>query len=322
MTSDNSATLDLPKTRDSDLPIRPDGEDFVVSNAEGDHTHPHLCKRPEFGWQLELQQTSIMDRRRKLEDLEIVASILSQAHRVSGGKKKEASDDFLATQTLKGSVSPWEDFLMKQLQEEEELIASSAGYLSQDRAWILSLRKRRIAEEDIVNNAVASSSSTSYTQLGQKERSSTFLHEFDFKPFSSTEGESSTRHRHPRHSPLFPSYLDALQSSNRTFTALELSTSDFSAESHECGVCNELHGEAQIIRLPTCRHTFCRECLRTFTKTRINEGRYPIFCPVCAIERTRVNHSRKLFLSRILVHGWIIHTFFLDSYNTGNRGKT
>jgi hypothetical protein len=59
MTSDNSATLDLPKTSDSDLPIRPDGKDFdIVSNAEEDHTHPHLRKRTgstgEFGWQLNL----------------------------------------------------------------------------------------------------------------------------------------------------------------------------------------------------------------------------------------------------------------------------
>jgi len=62
-------------------------------------------------------------------------------------------------------------------------------------------------------------------------------------------------------------------------------------KSHECGVCNELYSVAQIIQLPTCRHIFCRECLRTFTETRINEGRYPIFCPVCAIERTTVNGS-------------------------------
>jgi len=61
--------------------------------------------------------------------------------------------------------------------------------------------------------------------------------------------------------------------------------------SHECGVCNEVFGVPQIIQLPTCSHTFCRECLRTFTKTRISEGRYPIFCPVCAIEKTKVNHS-------------------------------
>ena len=281
----------------------PDGE--AVSNSDAgntsipDNTHSHLHSRTEFGWQLALQQTSITDRR-KLEDLEIVTSAVVsradiQTHRVVLGKEKEeASDEFFETQTLKGSVSAWEDGLLKQLQEEEELVASSAGYLSQESAWLLALKKRIIAEEDKVNNAVASSSSPSYTQLGQKGITSTYLHEFDFKPLSSTESDSSTIHHHSRHSPLFPDYFDTFQSSNRGFTTLELPTSEFPAEYQECGVCNELYSAPQIIQLPTCTHTFCRECLRTFTKTRINEGRYPIFCPVCAIERTRINHSREL----------------------------
>jgi len=67
------------------------------------------------------------------------------------------------------------------------------------------------------------------------------------------------------------------------------------ATDSECAVCNELYGvaqSAQIIQLPTCTHTFCRECLSTYTKTRIDDGRYPIFCPVCVIERTKVNHSQ------------------------------
>ena len=308
-----STTIDFPKKSDFDLLILdtgPDGED-IVSNADvesiPDNTHSHLRNRTEFGWQLALQQQTSITDRRKVEDLEIVAStIVSQAeiqtHRVVVGKEKEVSDEFFETQTLKGSVSGWEDVLVKQLQEEEELVASSAGYLSQESAWILSLRKRLIAEEDKVNNAVASSSSTSYTQRGQKEITSTFLHGFDFEPFSSTEGESSTIHRHPRHSQLFPSYLDAFQSCSRGFTTLELPANEFQAETHECGVCNELFSVAQSIQLPSCTHSFCRECIRTFTITRISEGRYPIFCPVCAIERSRVNNSRKL-LCYILIDG-------------------
>ena len=299
-----SSSLDIPKMSDFDLMLHPgpDTED-IVSNTEStpDNTHSHSRNRTEFGWQLALQQTSITDRR-KVEDLEIVAStMVSQAeiqtHRVVVGKEKEEASD--GAQTIRRSVSGWEDILIKQLQEEEDLFASSAGYFSQESAWILSLRKRLLAEEDKVNNAVASSSSTSYTHLDQKDLTSSFLHGFDFGPFSSMEGESSTIHRHSRHSPLFPSYLDALQSSNREFTTLELPAREFPAETHECGVCNELFGVAQSIQLPTCSHSFCRECLRTFTRTRISEGRYPIFCPVCAIERSRVNNSRKLVLYRI-----------------------
>jgi hypothetical protein len=291
-------SLDLPKKSQD---AGPDGENtdiprIIVSNADGenisDKPHSHLHSRTEFGWQLALQQQTSITGRRKLEEyLEIVAStVVSQGdiktHRVVLGKGKEEASD-VATQMLEGFT--WEDILMKQLQEEEELVASSAGYLCQESAWVLALRKRLLAEEDKVNNPVASSSSSPYT----KGITSTYLHEFDFKPLPSTEGESSTIHRHSFISPLFP-YADPLEGSNRAFTTLELPTSEFSAESHECGVCNEVFGVPQVIQLPTCSHTFCRECLRTFTKTRINEGRYPIFCPVCAIERTRVNHSREL----------------------------
>ena len=110
---------------------------------------------------------------------------------------------------------------------------------------------------------------------------------------------------------LFPSYPDSLQSSNGGSTKLELPGSELPFETHECGVCHEVHAIALMIQLPTCSHTFCRECLCTFTKTRIKEGRYPIFCPVCAIQvgRARVDHgSGEFFLS--LFNRWmIIYTF-------------
>jgi Ring finger domain len=273
-----------------------------------DNTLLHMHSRTEFGWQLALQQTSKTDRR-KLEDLEVMASAVAsqadiQMHKVLLGKGKEASGEVFAKQTVpEGSASiwedipmkeeeAWEDVLMKQLQEEEELVASSAGFLLQEKAWLLSLQKRLGTEEDKDNDAVASSS-LPHAQLGQKGITSTYLHEFDYKPLPLTEGESSTMPHRSCHSPIFPTYFDTLLSSNRGFTTLELPTSGFPAESHECGVCNELYGIDQIIQLPTCTHTFCKDCLRTFTKTKIREGRYPIFCPVCAIERTRVNQSRE-----------------------------
>jgi hypothetical protein len=337
------STLDLPKKSDSDLLIQDPGPDCGVSNTDHHpndnnyshshsqlrnnyhhHQHHHHHHRTEFGWQLALQQTLIRDSRRKLEDLEIVESttVVSQAeiqtqHRVVvGGKEKEegggdvSDSEFFATRTrsLKGSISGWEDILIKQLQEEEELVASSAGYLSQDSAWILSLRKRLIAEEDKVNNAVASSSSMTTNPYTQEDRTSAFIHGFDFETFSSSTSEvggdggesSSIQHRRQlRHASLFPSsYLEKLQlrsSDDRgEFMTLEIPAREFPAETLECGVCNELYGVAQSIQLSTCSHSFCRECIRTFTKTRINEGRYPIFCPVCAIERSRVNNSREL----------------------------
>ena len=98
---------------------------------------------------------------------------------------------------------------------------------------------------------------------------STSLYELDFKTLPSMDGERTS----------------------------EPPTIELPTETHECGVCIELFSVAQSIQLPTCGHSFCRECLRTFTKTRIDEGRYPIVCPVCAIERTEVNNSRKWVLA-------------------------
>ena len=295
----SSTTLDSPNKSEYDYDWlmarksllsgpRLDGEDVDIAlssasraNVENipDNTLLHTRSRTEFGWQLALQQTSKADRRKVV---------------LLGKRKEEASDDVLLTQmSPKGLVSTWEGVLVKQLQEEEELVASSAGFLSQESAWVLALRNRLEVEENKVNSAVASSSS-SHAQLGQKGITPAYLSELDFKPVPSSESESSTIHYHPRHSPIFPTYFDAVLSSNRGITTLELPTSEFPAESHECGVCNELYGVDQIIQLPMCTHTFCTECIRTLTKTKINEGRYPIFCPVCALERTKVNKSREL----------------------------
>ena len=148
------------------------------------------------------------------------------------------------------------------------------------------------------------------TQLGKKEITSTFLPGIDLEPFSSTEVESTSIHRHTHNLQPSSSYLDALQSSNTTLET----PSAFPVETHKCGMCNKLFGVVQIIKLPTCGHTFCKECLRNFMMRRINEGRYPIFCPACPIasKGTRVNDSDsgELFLSHF--NRWIIiYTFFL-----------
>ena len=272
--------------------VRSDAQDIDISLSSASKADEknisntklsQMLSRTEFGWQMALQQPLKTDRR-KAEDLEITTPQTDiQTYRTLLGKEKEEAFEDVFTFS-KVSESAWEDVLMKQLQQEEDLaIASSSGYQWQD--GILAWQTR--VDEDNAHDTVASSSSLS-----------TYRHKLDFKPLPSMEGESSIN-RLSRHSPMSTAYpyLDAIQNSNREFTTLELPTSECPVDSHECGVCNELYGATQIIRLPDCTHTFCRECLRTFTKTKIREGRYPISCPVCAIERTRVNRSRELILS-------------------------
>ena len=48
-----------------------------------------------------------------------------------------------------------------------------------------------------------------------------------------------------------------------------------------CGVCLEVHPEEDVARVTICEHHFCRDCLRSYILSKLDEHRYPIFCPVC-----------------------------------------
>lgn len=49
-----------------------------------------------------------------------------------------------------------------------------------------------------------------------------------------------------------------------------------------CGVCFDDLLQSDAFRIPGCGHTFCRECLRTYTVLKIHQSRYPIKCPTCS----------------------------------------
>lgn len=54
-----------------------------------------------------------------------------------------------------------------------------------------------------------------------------------------------------------------------------------------CEVCFENFTVSQVARMPDCEHSFCRDCLRSYVKAKLVEGRYPIPCPVCSADKTR-----------------------------------
>jgi Ring finger domain len=54
----------------------------------------------------------------------------------------------------------------------------------------------------------------------------------------------------------------------------------------KCSVCLDEHPEDYVARVDTCQHTFCRDCLRNFIISKLDEHRYPIFCPICTAEKT------------------------------------
>ncbi|KAH9985051.1 hypothetical protein BJV74DRAFT_775971 [Russula compacta] len=48
-----------------------------------------------------------------------------------------------------------------------------------------------------------------------------------------------------------------------------------------CGICMDEMPENSIVRLDSCEHAFCRDCLRGHVTARLDEHRFPILCPSC-----------------------------------------
>jgi hypothetical protein len=53
-----------------------------------------------------------------------------------------------------------------------------------------------------------------------------------------------------------------------------------------CAVCTDELREDFVARLPGCGHGFCRECLRTYTVSKLEEHRFPVLCPSCVADNT------------------------------------
>ena len=53
-----------------------------------------------------------------------------------------------------------------------------------------------------------------------------------------------------------------------------------------CAVCTDEYPEDFIARVPGCDHGFCRECLKTYTVSKLEDHRFPILCPSCVADNT------------------------------------
>ncbi|KAF9231336.1 hypothetical protein BU15DRAFT_90942 [Melanogaster broomeanus] len=48
-----------------------------------------------------------------------------------------------------------------------------------------------------------------------------------------------------------------------------------------CGICLEEQPQDNAATVDGCSHTVCRTCLRDFVSSKIQDHRFPIFCPIC-----------------------------------------
>ena len=242
---------------DDDSPL---AKNAVKSGPSG----PSHVRSHEFSWQRSLEGTTL----RETEKEDGKTTLLSDSFGLGEEPKLERHDK--APSSSARSDYAWQTALLQQLQEEEELAASVAPNASGDQVWIVALQKR-IQEEERLNSNSHGASSSSFTrsdldwQLAVQLQAEEVDHD---EVYNRTSGVGNSS----------------------TFRTVTLPTS--TPTTFECGVCGELNDVSEKIGPDDCGHAFCKVCLGTFTKTKIEEGRYPIFCPECLPDRTRTTKTR------------------------------
>jgi Ring finger domain len=81
--------------------------------------------------------------------------------------------------------------------------------------------------------------------------------------------------------------LDSFQLTNKIQPTLDAGDQHLleklSQPTFDCGVCLETHLEDDVAYIEPCAHAFCRQCIGNHIRTKLNEHRFPIFCPLCTM---------------------------------------
>ncbi|KAF9531700.1 hypothetical protein CPB83DRAFT_761197 [Crepidotus variabilis] len=161
----------------------------------------------------------------------------------------------------------WQLALIQQLQEEEEIAAATGNQfrISHDNAWLVSVQKRRRTEQTTTTSGFTSSSVVS----------------FDLDWQLAVQLQEAERNANTRNRP---------QSQNNPTTIVEPAVSSVSlplpSPQFECGICSDSFNDDVKVSLVVCGHSYCRDCLTGFVKSKIEDSRFPIFCPECLIDRS------------------------------------
>uniref|UniRef100_A0A8H8CIS5 RNA helicase n=1 Tax=Psilocybe cubensis TaxID=181762 RepID=A0A8H8CIS5_PSICU len=179
----------------------------------------------------------------------------------------------------------WEVQLMKQLQDEEEIAATFPHRTTSEYTWLVSLHKQIQAEERAKSQYGASSFShleldwqlAVQMQHGDQEDIPRIIVNYDGDNEVSLHAERSTIRSDLLHVP-----IPERRESGDQFRLLTFASPP---ALFPCSICGELLTHADKLGPSECGHGFCKDCLTQFTRTKIQEGRYPIFCPDCLADR-------------------------------------
>lgn len=93
----------------------------------------------------------------------------------------------------------------------------------------------------------------------------------------------------------------------------------------ECSVCMEVIPEDDVAKMDNCRHSFCRDCIRQYIISKIEDHRYPIVCPICATDKENRNpgsmftnkfQSFVLILIRVVI---VVTSFMVETVGMNEK---
>lgn len=84
----------------------------------------------------------------------------------------------------------------------------------------------------------------------------------------------------------------------------------------DCGICMDEMPVSDIAKVEGCGHDVCRDCLRGYVTSKINDRKYPIPCPLCtggpAEDGKAQGGERRLFLTSILLTMAELFSYYRD----------
>ena len=93
-----------------------------------------------------------------------------------------------------------------------------------------------------------------------------------------------------RHCRIF--FSDDESSTPSSPSSISLSSEASDDETYfECVICFEDVPEVEGVRLLPCAHGFCRDCLAGHVSSKIEERKFPVFCPLCMTEEGNASPS-------------------------------
>lgn len=149
---------------------------------------------------------------------------------------------------------------------------------------------------------VASTSKTQHNtkqrSSGNRDRSHSPIRPIIYYSGDPTRSGSSTKERGDFASASFEEWDNSLPRSTqlaaekRREAELKLEAERIELETNaaqlifRCAICLEEYSEDDVARVATCEHAFCRDCLRSYIISKVNEHCYPISCPICMMEKS------------------------------------